>query len=124
MSVEVMNFLEQMNSYFRPPLLTWTRMVTAVVMAMLADSLQFFTGPAGWAGMDQVIDLVAMLLTAWAIGFHLLLLPTFLVEFFPVMDMLPTWTACVIAVIALRKREQKASPTGLPTKSANPPKDH
>jgi hypothetical protein len=24
--------------------------------------------------------------------------------------MLPTWTACVIAVIALRKREQNATP--------------
>ena len=49
-----------------------------------------------------------MLLTMWALGFHWLLLPTFVVELFPAVDMLPTWTACVIAVIALRKRAERA----------------
>jgi hypothetical protein len=37
------------------------------------------------------------------------LLPTFAVEFIPVVDMLPTWTACVVAVIALRKRQQSSA---------------
>jgi hypothetical protein len=32
------------------------------------------------------------------------------VEFVPLLDELPTWTACVVAVIALRKREQRSSP--------------
>jgi hypothetical protein len=111
---QAMKFTEQLQMMFRAPKLTWTRIVLAVAVAVTADSLQFFLGPAGWAFPDQVIDLLAMLLTAWAIGFHLLLLPTFLAELFPVVDMLPTWTACVIAVIALRKREQRAVPPPLP----------
>jgi hypothetical protein len=49
-------------------------------------------------------------LTGWAVGFHWLLLPTFAMEFVPLLDELPTWTACVIAVIVLRKREQHSLP--------------
>jgi hypothetical protein len=78
----------------------------ALGVAMAADGLQFALGPLGWAGLDQAIDMVAMALTIGVLGFHVLLLPTFLVELVPVLDSLPTWTACVAAVIALRKREQ------------------
>ena len=35
-----------------------------------------------------------MILTSWVIGFHFLLLPTFVIELVPVLDDLPTWTAC------------------------------
>jgi hypothetical protein len=98
---------------FRAPKLTRTRIILALMVAVSADSLQFFLGPLGWAPGDQVIDLIAFMLTAWLVGFHLLLLPTFIVEIFPVVDMLPTWTACVIAVIALRKREQRVVPPQL-----------
>jgi hypothetical protein len=98
---------------FRTPTLTRTRIIFALAVAVIADGLQFFLGPLGWAPVDQIIDVIAFGLTAWAIGFHLLLLPTFIAEFFPVVDMLPTWTACVIAVIALRKREQRAMPPQL-----------
>jgi len=48
-----------------------------------------------------------MVLTSWLIGFHWLLLPTFVLELVPVLEDLPTWTACTIAVIALRKRGQR-----------------
>ena len=118
-----MNTPEKLNQMFRAPKLTRTRMILAFTVAVIADGLQFFLGPLGWVVVDQVIDVVAFALTVWAIGFHLLLLPTFAVEFIPGVDMLPTWTACVIAVIALRKREQNAPPPppDLPTKSANPP---
>jgi hypothetical protein len=50
----------------------------------------------------------------WILGFHILLLPTFVVELIPVADMLPTWTGCVIAVIALRKRGQNIPPPSPP----------
>ena len=83
-------------------------MILAFAVAVVADGLQFIFGPVPF--VDQAIDVLAFGLTAWAIGFHLLLLPTFAVEFIPGVDMLPTWTACVIAVIALRKREQNAAP--------------
>ena len=105
-----MSLPDKLNQMFRAPKLTRTRIIAAISVAVSADALQFFLGPLGWAFVDQAIDVVALLLTAWAIGFHLLLLPTFLAEFIPVVGMLPTWTACVIAVIALRKREQNAAP--------------
>jgi len=55
-----------------------------------------------------VTDVVAMSLTWGILGFHPLLLPTFVLEFVPVVDMLPTWTACVAYVIWRRKRDQSA----------------
>lgn len=79
-------------------------------MALIADSLQLLLGPLGWAFTDQIIDVVAMLLTGWLIGFHWLLLPTFVLELVPVAGELPTWTACVIAVVALRRREPREVP--------------
>ena len=105
-----MKLWNQLNALRRPPRLTRTRIGLALAVALAADGLQFFLGPLGWAFSDQAIDVAAMLLTTWAIGFHLLLLPTFLAEFFPVVDMLPTWTACVIAVIILRKRGPNPPP--------------
>jgi hypothetical protein len=107
---KIMKFTEQLPALFRAPKLTRTRIALALTVAVTADGLQFLLGPVGWAFPDQVIDLLAMLLTAWALGFHLLLLPTFLAELFPVVDLLPTWTACVIAVVALRRREQNSKP--------------
>jgi hypothetical protein len=93
----------------QPRILTWRRIVFGLAVAVFADGLQFVTGPLGWIGGDQVIDVIAMLLTVWALGFHLLLLPTFVMELIPGVDELPTWTACVIAVIVLRKRAQRAA---------------
>jgi hypothetical protein len=107
---KAMKFSEKLPVLFRAPKLTRTRIVLALAVAVTADSLQFLLGPVGWTLPDQAIDVVAFMLTAWAIGFHLLLLPTFIADFLPVIDMLPTWTACVIAVVALRKRGQSAAP--------------
>ena len=80
-----------------------TEQATALIVAITADVLQWCFGPFGWAGADQVIDIVAMICTCWLLGFHPLLLPTALIEFFPVVDWLPTWTGCVLLVIARRK---------------------
>jgi len=93
-----------------PPPLTRIRVGLALAVALVADGLQLLSGPLGWVLLDQAIDVVAMLLTNWAIGFHWLLLPTFVTELFPIVDMLPTWTACTIAVITLRKRAQSVPP--------------
>lgn len=113
-----MNRPEKSGRRLRAPKLTRTRISLALVAAVSADGLQIVFGPLPL--VDQAVDVVAFGLTVWALGFHLLLLPTFAVEFIPGVDMLPTWTACVIAVIALRKREQNAPPV-VPPKSANPP---
>ena len=105
-----MNLPEKLNSLFRAPVITRPRMILALVAAVAADGMQLLLGPLGWAGLDQAIDCVAMILVSRIIGFHILLLPTFVVELVPVLEDLPTWTACTAAVIALRKREQNNPP--------------
>ena len=111
-----MQLPEKLKLGFRAPRLTRARMILALVIAVVADGLQILFGPLGWAFIDQIIVFVAMILVSWVIGFHILLLPTFVVELIPVLDDLPTWTACTAAVIALRKREQ-----GVATPPNSPP---
>src|ERR1039458_9913446 len=106
----IMNLPEKLNFLFRSPPLPRTRIILALAIDVAADGRQLFLGPLGWAGIDQAIDFVAMILVSWIIGFHILLLPTFVVELVPVLEDLPTWTACVTAVIALRRREQNNPP--------------
>jgi hypothetical protein len=91
---------------FRPPVLTRERVTCAYAVAITVDVLQLALGPIGWVFADQLLDVVATILTWRFIGFHPLLLPTFALEFLPVVDMLPTWTGCVAIVVALRKRQQ------------------
>jgi hypothetical protein len=117
-----MNLPEQFNSLFRVPRLTNPRMVLAMAVAVAADGLQFLLGPLGWLFIDPVIDCVATVLISCIIGFHILLLPTFVVKLVPILDELPTWTACTAAVIALRKREQNNHPPPAPP-SDKPPID-
>jgi hypothetical protein len=101
----------------RAPRLTPTRMVLALAVALVADGGQILLLPLAWTFIVSVVDVVAMVLTMACLGFHWLLLPTFVVEFFPVVDMLPTWTGCVVMVIAWRKKaEQQARPEA----AANP----
>jgi hypothetical protein len=126
LAVEISHFVVKLSRIVKPPpkleklfrarQLTRLRMVAALAVAVAADGLQLLLGPLGWAFPDQIIDAVAMILTAWLIGFHVLLLPTFVAELVPVLDDLPNWTACVIAVIALRKREQRVAPPTPPEK--------
>jgi hypothetical protein len=92
--------------------MTRARIFFALAIAVAADGLQFlfgWLGPVGWP-LDDAIDVVAMGLTMWALGFHVLLLPTLVVKLVPVLDMLPTWTGCVAAVIALRKKAERSAP--------------
>jgi hypothetical protein len=91
------------------PTLTPARVRTAYAVAVATDALQFVLGPFGFAGADEVLDVAAALMIGKLIGFHALLLPTFILEFVPLADMLPTWTGCTALVVALRKREQAAA---------------
>jgi hypothetical protein len=87
------------------PKLSRARVAAALAVAVIADGLQLLLGPVGWAGLDDVIDVVAMALTTLALGFHVLFLPTFVLELAPVAGMLPTWTGCVLAVAFLRRKD-------------------
>ena len=82
----------------------------AYVVAIATDVLQFVLGPVGWAFADEILDVAATILLWRVIGFHPLLLPTFILEFLPISDMLPTWTVFVMLVVALRRRQQMSSP--------------
>ena len=85
--------------------LTGSRIKTAYAIAVATDVLQFSLGPFGWAFVDEILDVIALVATTRLIGFHPLLLPTFVLEFVPVIDVLPTWTACVALVVATRKKQ-------------------
>lgn len=103
------------------PKLTQGRIIAAFAVALLADGIQFMLGPVGWIGLVQVIDVVTMIIQSWLLGFHPLFLPTFVVEFIPVVDMLPTWTACVALVVSMRRRsppEPPRPPASSPTPSS------
>lgn len=98
-----------------PPAITQSRARAAYGVAVAADLLQFAMGPFGWAFADEILDVVAMLATSRLIGFHPLLLPTFVIEFVPVADLLPTWTGCVALVLAMRRKESTLPANGDPT---------
>jgi len=100
---------------FRAKPLTKARIGVAFAVAVIADGIQFAAGPLGWVGFDQVVDVIAMVVTSAVIGFHPLLLPTFALELVPVVGELPTWTACVGAVIVLRKHSQTEVPPTVTT---------
>ncbi|HEY5910475.1 MAG TPA: hypothetical protein VJA21_07700 [Verrucomicrobiae bacterium] len=102
------------------PELTGPRVWFAMVVAAAVDFLQLLLGPMGWFFADEALDVVAMILTSAAIGFHPLLLPTFVLEFIPVADLLPSWTACTAAVIMLRKRSQRSA-AAPPVQTPEPP---
>jgi hypothetical protein len=95
---------------FQPPTLTRHRVRLAYAIAITTDALQLLLGPLGWVFADEIFDVAAMILIWRVIGFHVLLLPTFALEFLPVADLLPTWTGCVAIVVTLRKRQQTVSP--------------
>ena len=94
---------------FEAPALTSARVRWAYGVAIATDLLQLLLGPFGWAFADEALDVAAMILISRALGFHVMLLPTFALEFLPFTDMLPTWTGCVAVVVTLRRRQELAT---------------
>jgi hypothetical protein len=109
--------------FLEVPRLISGRIAAAFGLALVVDGAQFVLGPLGWSMADEMLDVVAMAAISWLIGFHPLLLPTFLIELFPIADVLPTWTGCVGLVVTLRRREQRRetyAPPALPPRSTSP----
>ena len=91
------------------------RLVLALIIAVIADAFVFLIGPFGWSFLDEIVDVATALLLMLLLGFHPLFLPAFVVELFPMVDMLPTWTACVLVVAGLRRKKSAApKPAGPP----------
>jgi hypothetical protein len=87
-----------------------TKVRAAYATAVLTDLLQFAIGPLGFMFADEILDVIAMILITRLIGFHPLLLPTFVLELVPVADLLPTWTGCVALVMMLRRKQGDSQP--------------
>ena len=102
----VSGLLSRMSRWFEARPITQARVRTAYSIAVAIDLLQFLLGPLGWVGADEALDVLAMTCTWRLLGFHPLLLPTFVLEFVPLTDMLPTWVGCVALVVAIRRRQQ------------------
>ena len=90
-------------------MLTQNRVRLAFVAAMATDVLQLALGPFGWPFADEILDIVAAAITWKLIGFHPLLLPTFILEAVPVADLLPTWTGCVALVVSMRRKQMRSA---------------
>ncbi len=99
-----------MKNFFRVPHPSRLRAGLALLVALLADAIQILLGPLGWSFADEIIDVGAMLIISMLVGFHPLFVPTFIAEAVPVVDMLPTWTACVTAVVLLKRRHHPPPP--------------
>ena len=107
------------SSWLRPTL-TWRRVALALAVAVAADVCQLLLGPLGWLFPDEAIDVLTMVATTLALGFHPLLLPTFVLELLPITDLWPTWTACVVAVVALRRKDLRREPPQHPDIDVRP----
>jgi hypothetical protein len=108
------NALQKWTAVVQPKVLSRRRMIAAIAVAIAADGLQLLLLPFAWTFAESAVDVVAMIAETWLLGFHPLLLPTFAIEFVPVVDAVPTWTACVVAVIAMRRRQEKKTPSAPP----------
>jgi hypothetical protein len=95
--------------------LTGSRIKAAYAVAIATDALQFGLGPFGWAFADEILDIIALIATTRLLGFHPLLLPTFILEAVPIIDVLPTWTGCVALVVAMRQKHSPAARDDEPT---------
>jgi hypothetical protein len=100
----MISLLSKVSKLLEPPAITRRRVWFAYAVAIGTDAVQLLLGPLGWFWVDEVLDVVAMIAITRAIGFHVILLPTFALEFLPVSDMLPTWTGAVAFLTAFRQR--------------------
>ncbi len=100
------------------------RIALAFAVAAIADALQFPLTAGMIFGAtvpplllaDVVIDLIAMVITVWLLGFHWVLLPGFILEAIPGIDLIPTWTGCVAFVVWRQKQAaEQSSPVASPT---------
>ena len=102
---ELFESVRRKVALWQPPRITRADVRLAYAVAVTIDVAQFAFGPFGWAGFDEILDAIGMIVISRLIGFHPFLLPTFVLEFVPLTDMLPTWTGCVALVVRARKRQ-------------------
>jgi len=89
----------------------------ALLIAIAADGAQLFLNTplalllgVGAEVVDAAIDAVAAILIASLLGFDVVLLPTFVIELVPLVDDIPTWTACVLYLVWKRRKLTPSRP--------------
>jgi hypothetical protein len=91
----------------QPP--TASRHRAAWIIALVVDAIQIglisTTGPFSFL-IDIPLDLVAMAILWRLLGWHWVLLPTFVIEFLPIAELAPSWT---LAVWIITRRQQGLS---------------
>jgi hypothetical protein len=84
----------------------------AMILAVLADGIQIglfpIFGPGFLSVADVVLDVMAFAIFWRLVGWHPALLPGFLFEQIPLVDLAPTWTIAVW--IACRRNSRKSVP--------------
>ncbi len=98
------------------PKLSKQRIAAAFAVAVIADAIQFPITAATMTGVlavpgesaDLLIDSIMTVVTSSLLGFHWILLPSFVFEAIPGFDLFPTWTGCVAFVVWRRKKQQAA----------------
>jgi hypothetical protein len=113
-----------MNKIFKIPI----RVALAFAVAFISDGLQIFIVPMTGTGIlaipGEIIDIVVDVITAGMLslllGFHPVLLPSFVIKAVPLIDAIPTWTACVTYLAWKRNRNAADKPQT--TDTPNEPK--
>jgi hypothetical protein len=82
------------------------RVRAARFLALSVDAIQllflpiFAAGGLSWA--NDLLDVLTSLVMIRLLGWHLVFLPTFLIELLPIVDLAPTWTIAVWLVTRRR----------------------
>src|SRR5215469_4420457 len=90
------------------------RIKLAFAIGVLADvlqlpvSLSLIAGFIPAEGLDAAIDVVVAVVLNRLLGFHWALLPSFALKLVPILDVAPTWTACVVYVALERRQTARA----------------
>jgi len=96
--------------------LTKRRILTARIIAVVADALQLGLFPLfgeGWLSpFNDILDGVVAALMIALVGWHWSFLPAFIAELVPGFDAVPSWTVAVL--VATRHPASDADPAAAP----------
>lgn len=85
------------------------RVRAARFIAVLADLLQIVLfpifAPGAVAPWDDALDVVVAAALVWLLGWNWTLLPSFVAELVPGLDLVPTWTMAVLFATRQKKPE-------------------
>jgi hypothetical protein len=96
-------------------MLSTRRIWIARAVAAAADVIQIALFPIFSPGLispiDDIVDLLVCVILFFLIGWHMALIPSFLVKVLPVADLAPTWTIAVAIATWGKKAPHLQAPT-------------